>query len=107
MAWKNLKQRSLADDLVSEHEALTELDDVNDFMDWQAIEDLLCDIHAKRRGNSAWPPLFMFKALLLQSWHNLSDPGLEKQLDQTKTKRAIGLRCKQLTRMSLFCHSTF
>jgi len=74
MAWKNLKQRSLADHLVSEHEALTELDealteldDVNDFMDWQAIEDLLCDIHAKRRGNSVWPPLFMFKALLLQS----------------------------------------
>jgi hypothetical protein len=29
MAWTNLKQRSLADDLVSEHEALTELDDVN------------------------------------------------------------------------------
>jgi hypothetical protein len=34
MAWKNLKQRSLADDLVSEHEALTELDDVNGLMDW-------------------------------------------------------------------------
>jgi hypothetical protein len=78
----NLKQRSLADDLVSEHEALAELDDVNDFMDRQAIEDLLCDIHARRRGNSAWPPLFMFKALLLQSWHNLSDPGLEKQLNR-------------------------
>ena len=92
MAWKNLKQRSLADDLVSEHEALTELDDVNDFMDWQAIEDLLCDIHAKRRGNSAWPPLFMFKALLLQSWHNLSDPGLEKQLARDLLfRRFVGL----------------
>lgn len=92
MAWKNLKQRSLADDLVSEHEALTELDDVNNFMDWQAIEDLLCDIHAKRRGNSAWPPLFMFKALLLQSWHNLSDPGLEKQLARDLLfRRFVGL----------------
>jgi IS5 family transposase len=92
MAWKNLKQRSLADDLVSEHEALTELDDVNDFMDWQAIEDILCDIHAKRRGNSAWPPLFMFKALLLQSWHNLSDPGLEKQLARDLLfRRFVGL----------------
>ena len=92
MAWKKLKQRSLADDLVSEHEALTELDDVNDFMDWQAIEDLLCDIHAKRRGNSAWPPLFMFKALLLQSWHNLSDPGLEKKLARDLLfRRFVGL----------------
>ena len=53
MAWKNLKQRSSVDHLVTEHEALAELDDVNDFMGWQAIEDLLCDIHAKRRGNSA------------------------------------------------------
>jgi hypothetical protein len=56
MAWKNLKQRSLADDLVSEHKALTVLDDVNDLMDWQAIEDILRDIHAKRRGNSAIVP---------------------------------------------------
>ena len=92
MAWKNLNQRSLVDHLVSEHEALTELDDVNDVMDWQAIEDLLCDIHAKRRGNSAWPPLFMFKALLLQNWHNLSDPELEKQLARDLLfRRFVGL----------------
>jgi IS5 family transposase len=80
MAWKNLKQLSLADSLTSEHEALTELDDVNEMIDWQAIEHLLCDIHSKRRGNTAWPPLFMFKALLLQSWYNLSDTKLERLL---------------------------
>ncbi len=50
MAWKNLKQRSLADHLVSEHKALTELDDANELMDWQAIEQILRDIHSKRRG---------------------------------------------------------
>jgi IS5 family transposase len=55
MAWKNLKQLSLADSLTSEHEALTELDGINELMDWEAIEHLLGDIHAKRRGNSAWP----------------------------------------------------
>jgi hypothetical protein len=53
MVWRNLKQLSLADHLVSEHEVLKELDDVNDFMDWQAIEDILCDIYAERRSNSA------------------------------------------------------
>jgi IS5 family transposase len=37
-------------------------------------------IHAKKQGEAAWPPLLMFKALLLQSWYGLSDPGLEKQL---------------------------
>jgi IS5 family transposase len=59
---------------------LTELDDINELMDWEAIEHLLGDIHAKRRGNSAWPPVFMFKALLLQSWYSLSDPKLERLL---------------------------
>jgi len=34
MAWKHLKQRNLADVLVSEHETLMELDDVNNFIDW-------------------------------------------------------------------------
>ena len=80
MAWKNLTQLSLADSLTSKHEALTELDDINELMDWEAIEHLLGDIHAKRRGNSAWPPIFMFKALLLQSWYSLSDPKLERLL---------------------------
>ena len=80
MAWKNLKQLSLADSLTSKHEALTELDDINEIMDWKVIEHLLGDIHAKRRGNTAWPPVFMFKALLLQSWYSLSDPKLERLL---------------------------
>ena len=80
MAWKNLTQLSLADSLTSEHEALTELDDINELMDWEVIEHLLGDIHAKHRGNSAWPPVFMFKALLLQSWYSLSDPKLERLL---------------------------
>ena len=55
MAWKNLKQLRLADSLISEHEALTEIDGINELMDWEAIEHLLGVIHAKRRGNSAWP----------------------------------------------------
>jgi IS5 family transposase len=61
-------------------------------MDWQAIEYILCGIHSKRRGTSAWPPPFMFKALLLQSLHNLSDPGLEKQLARDLLfRRFVGL----------------
>tara|TARA_B110000046_G_scaffold168139_1_gene186296 strand:+ start:320 stop:421 length:102 start_codon:yes stop_codon:yes gene_type:complete len=33
MAWKNLKQLSLADSLTSEHKGLTELNDINELMD--------------------------------------------------------------------------
>jgi hypothetical protein len=32
MAWKNLKQLSFADSLNSEHEAVTELDDINELI---------------------------------------------------------------------------
>ena len=71
MAWRNLKKLSSADSLTSEHEALTELDNINELMDWEAIGHPLSDIHFKRLANSAWPPVFMFKALLLQSWYKL------------------------------------
>ena len=80
MAWKNLKQRSLADSMLVEHDALKELDDVHDLIEWSRIEGLLSDVHAKVKGEKAWPPLMMFKAMLLQSWYALSDPKLEKQL---------------------------
>ena len=80
MAWKNLKQRSLADSMMVAHEAIKELDELNELIDWSSVEAHLSHIHSKIRGEKAWPPLFMFKALLLQSWYNLSDPQLEKQL---------------------------
>jgi hypothetical protein len=33
MAWKNLKQRSLADSMMIDHDAIKELDEVNQFID--------------------------------------------------------------------------
>jgi len=80
MAWKNLTQTSLADDLIHQHQAITELDDLNELIDWKAIERLMKNLHNKNVGEKAWPPLMMFKVLLLQSFYNLSDPACEKQL---------------------------
>jgi transposase, IS5 family len=80
MSWKNLAQTSLSDALVKHHEALEELDGIDQLIDWREIEQQMSGIHAKKQGEQAWPPLLMFKALLLQSWYGLSDPGLEKQL---------------------------
>jgi transposase, IS5 family len=80
MSWKNLAQTSLSDALVKHHEALEELNGIHQLIDWKPIEQQMSGIHAKKQGEAAWPPLLMFKALLLQSWYGLSDPGLEKQL---------------------------
>jgi IS5 family transposase len=96
MAWKNLKQRSLADALIVEHAALTELDDVHALLNWSKLEEHLLDIHNKAAGEKAWPPLMMFKALLLQSWYKLSDPQLEKQLARDLLfRRFVGLGLDQ------------
>lgn len=92
MSWKALKQTSFADALTHEHEAIKELDDLDNLVDWGYLEDQLRGIHNKRMGEKAWPPLMMFKALLLQAWYNLSDPALEKQLARDLLfKRFVGL----------------
>lgn len=80
MAWKSIKQRSLNDGMLINHKALTELDDILKMINWQNIEKHLVDLHSSKKGQRAYPPLMMFKALLLQSWYNLSDQQLESQL---------------------------
>lgn len=80
MSWKSLEQKSFAHSFLVDHDALHELDAVTDLIDWSRITALLSDIHNKAKGEPAWPPLLMFKALLLQNWYKLSDPALEKQL---------------------------
>ncbi len=92
MSVKQITQLSLADSLLMEHQALTELDDLHNLLDWSVIQQLLKPIYNKRQGNVAYAPLIMFKALLLQTWYNLSDVALEKQLARDLMfKRFVGL----------------
>ena len=52
------------------------LDDVDRIIDWKAIEAFLkkkLRRHKDAVGNPAYPALGMFKVLLLQRWHDLSD----------------------------------
>ena len=53
MSWKNLKQQSLAAALIVEREAVTELDDAHDLIDWSRFEEKLKTIHNKTRGEQA------------------------------------------------------
>jgi IS5 family transposase len=80
MSWKNTQQSSLADALVIEHKSLSELDDVHNIIFWPEIEQALSGLYSSVRGAPAYPPLMMFKILILQAWYNLSDEALEKQI---------------------------
>ncbi len=53
MAWKNINQRTFADELFIEHDAIKELDGLNELIDWSSIEQLLRDIHNYLAGNKS------------------------------------------------------
>ena len=80
MSWKNTEQNSFADVLVVEHKSLSELDDVHNIINWTEIEQTLSNLYSSKRGAPSYPPLMMFKILILQAWYNLSDEALEKQI---------------------------
>ena len=77
---ENTQQSSLADALVIEHKSLSELDDVHIIINWNEIEKTLSSLYSSVPGAPAYPPLMMFKILILQAWYNLSDEALEKQI---------------------------
>ena len=80
MAWKHTEQHTFADALFIEHDSIKELDSIHEPVDWQAIEQILKNIHSYQAGEKAYHPVMMFKCLLLQVWYKLSDPALEKTL---------------------------
>jgi transposase, IS5 family len=69
----------------------TGLDDLHDLIDWTPIEAALEGIPVARRGEAAWPPLALFKALLIAVWHDLSDVKLAEALeDRASFRRFCG-----------------
>jgi IS5 family transposase len=63
------------------------LDEIAGLIDWAPIEVALDVIHAAPRGEASWPPLAMFRALLLAVWHDLSDVRLADALDDRASFR--------------------
>jgi IS5 family transposase len=63
------------------------LDALGAVIDWAPVAKLLDDIHASAKGEPAWPPLALFKALLLGLWHDLSDVALSEALDDRASFR--------------------
>ena len=60
-------------------------------IDWAPAQCALAGLYASPLGVKAWPPLAMFKALLLAIWYDLSDVRLAEALeDRASFRRFCG-----------------
>jgi transposase, IS5 family len=63
------------------------LEQLHALIAWQLIECRLAGIYSAAKGEPAWPPLALFKALLLAVWYDLSDVKLAEALDDRASFR--------------------
>lgn len=63
------------------------LDDLATLIDWACVDRQLGGISCAAKGEPAWPPLALFKALLLAVWYDLSDVKLAEALDDRASFR--------------------
>lgn len=93
MAERRIGQLSFADGLVEEAAGGNAmLQRVSELIDWTAVAALLAPLRSGAMGAPAYPSMALFKALLLQQWYGLSDPGLEEALsDRLSFRRFLGL----------------
>ena len=57
-------------------------------IDWPEIDRTLACISAATKGEAGWPPVALFRALLLATWHDLSDVRLAEALDDRPASAA-------------------
>ena len=94
MSRRDLSQPSFVDAMVSGYGKVGGfLDRIDKAFDWPAFEALLAPIHASTRGAPGYPPLVMFKILLVQQWHTLTDPGRRRRCG-TGCRSAVSAACR-------------
>jgi len=76
--------------------SLKNMEALNRFIDWQRINTILLShytVGTAGEGADAYPPLLLYKCLLLQKWFHIdSDPELENQInDRLSFKKFLGL----------------
>lgn len=88
---KEMDQLTLADGLFMLNPKLGKnetLEAINTVFDWSPINQVLsAELHTSTTGAPAYPPLKMFKSLLLAQWYTLSDPRLEDALNDSLSFR--------------------
>jgi len=81
-----LARRSL-DLLSSERGQRSSLDELSKLIGWVPVDRALKVISCAAKGEPAWPPLPLFKAMLLSIWYDLSDVKLAETLDDRASFR--------------------
>ena len=65
--------------------SLKNMENLDKTIDWSRVETILMShytIGTSAEGADAYPPLFLYKCLLLQKWFRIdSDPELENQIN--------------------------
>ena len=81
------RRRIGQEELFAGGERRSSLDDLRALIDWSGIEAALAPVHASAKGEASWPPMAMFRALLLSVWYDLSDVKLAEALDDRASFR--------------------
>ena len=99
MSRRNFSQPSLADAFVNAYSRVGGfLEDIAKTFEWAAFGVLMGRLHSSSDGAPAYPPLTMFKIVLLQQWYGLSDPGAEEAVrDRLSFRRFCGIPLDQET----------
>ena len=87
-------------DSMERNRAVSRMEKINAIINWSSIENLLLkhySIGKKVEDAAAYPPLLLFKCLLIQQWFHIeSDPELETQInDRISFKNFLGLSFDQ------------
>ena len=101
MGYKKMKQNlgfadfALASSM-KHNRSLKNMEKLNQSIDWERINTILLShysVGTSREGADAYPPLLLYKCLLLQKWFHIdSDPELENQInDRLSFKKFLGL----------------
>ncbi|MCX7635231.1 MAG: transposase [Syntrophales bacterium] len=82
--------------IMEKNRALEKLEKINRLVDWKRVEEIILSgypVGKKGEGNAAYPPLLLFKCLLLGQWFGIkSDPELETQInDRMSFRRFLDL----------------
>ena len=73
---------------MEKNRSLETLKQMNKVIDWNRIEKIMVKhyrVGTSNEGADAYPPLMLFKCLMLQKWFRIpSDPELESQIHPVK-----------------------